>query len=363
MQFSYESTEDGTEMKPRESMELCVAILKLGGLFRTRDMPHRYSILYNVLQALILLLYYTFTLSLFVYLFVTWESFSDMIEAFAYSITLTVVGLKMNVIMFRSDEVEHIVKTVQENFFIHGTELSIENRKIIKNAMKLARKITITYVTLQSTVAVTFFLSPMFVFNVTLQTHNTTNISSETLVYNLKLPLQFWTPLDLTQIPQFGLAYTYWGLAGIICTLNLVGIESFCMTTFIYLTGQFELLCDSIRNASEKVTYRLDKRQRSSAGSNGINKRLEFTSDKKTKIEYSRENNDSVSSAKGKGNSMDLTHQSSLKHAPVHTFTSNFLRMFLQVHINTKFRSDILIFIIQVFAQFWGFGILAECLS
>jgi hypothetical protein len=286
-----------------------------------------------------------------------------MIETFAYSITLTVVGLKMNVIMFRSDEVQHIIKTVQENFFIHGTELSIENRKIIKNAMKLARKITIAYVTLQTTVAVLFFFSPLFSFNVTLQTHNTTNISSETLVYNLKLPLQYWTPLDLTQTPQFGIAYTYWALAGIICTLNLVGIESFCMTTFIYLTGQFELLCDSIRNATEKVKYRLNKRQQSSAGSSGINKRLEFTSDKKTKIEYSRTNSDSVNSAKGKGNIMDETHQSSIKHAPIHTFTSKFLRMSLLVYIHTKFRLDILIFVIQVFAHFWGFGILAECLS
>ena len=336
MQASYESTEDGTEVKPRESMELCVAILKLGGLLRTREMPHRYSILHNALQALLLLVYYTFTLSMFVYLFVTWGSFSDMIETFAYTITLTVVGLKMNVIVFRSDEVEHIVKTVQENFFIHGTELSIENRKIIKNAMKLARKITIAYVTVQTTVAVMFFFSPLFIFNVTLQTHNTTNISSETLVYNLKLPIQFWTPLDLSQIPQFGIAYTYWALAGVVCTLNLVGIETFCMTTFIYLTGQFELLCDSIRNASEKVKYRLDRRQHSSAGSNGINKRLEFTSDKKTKIHYSRANTDSVSSAKGKGNIMDVTHQFSLKHAPVHAFTSNFLRMFLLVYIYTQ---------------------------
>ena len=145
MQPSYESTEDGTEVNPRESMELCVAVLKLGGLLRTRDMPHRDSILYNVRQALLLLLYYTYAFSIFVYLFVAWGNFSDMTETIAYTITMTVISLKMNVIMFRSDEVQHIVKTVQENFFIHGTELSIENRKIIKNAIKLARQFTVAY--------------------------------------------------------------------------------------------------------------------------------------------------------------------------------------------------------------------------
>ena len=363
MQASYESTEDGTEVKPRESMELCVAILKLGGLLRTRGMPHRYSILYNVRQALVLLLYYAFTFSMFVYLFVTWGSFSDMIETIAYTITLTVVGLKMNVIVFRSDEIQHIFKTVQENFFIHGTELSIENKKIIKNAIKLARKITIAYVTVQTPVWVVFLFGPMISFDITLQTHNTTNISSETFVYDRTLPIRFWIPLDVTRSPQFEIAYTYIVLIGCINAVNLGGIEIFCITTFIYLTGQFELLCDSIRNASEKVKYRLDKRQQSSAGSNGINKRLEFTSDKKTKIRYSRTNTDSVSSAKGKGNIMDVTHQFYLKHAPVHAFTSKFLRMFLLVYIHTKFRSDVLIFVIQVFAHFWGFGILAECLS
>ena len=325
MQPSHESTEDGTLVKPRESMELCVAILKLGGLLRTIDMSHRDSILYNVRQALVLLLYYTFTFSVFVKLFVVWGSFSDMIETIAYTISLTLIALKMNVIMFRSDEVRHILKTVQENFFIHGTELSTENRKIIKNAVKMARQLTVAYAAMQMTVAVLFLFGPLITFDVILQTHNTTNISSETVVYDRKLLIQFWTPLDVTQTPQFELVYTYWVLIGCILTVNVVGIEAFCMTTFIYLTGQFELLCDSIRNASEKVKNRLDKRQRSKACSNGVNKRLEFTSDKKIKIQYSRADRESVNSGKGKGSINHATHQPSLKLVLVHIFSSDFL--------------------------------------
>jgi len=308
MQPSYESTEDGTEVNPRESMELCVAVLKLGGLLRTRDMTHRDSILYNVRQAFLLLVYYTYAFSTFVYLFVAWGNFSDMIETIAYLITVTVISLKTNVIMFRSDEVQHIVKTVQENFFIHGTELSIENRKIIKNAIKLARQFTVAYLTFQTTVSVVFLVGPMFTFDVMLQTHNTTNISSKTVVYDRKLPVRFWTPLDVTRSPQFEFVYTYSVLVGCAITLYSVATEIFCVTTFIYLTGQFELLCDSIRNASEKVKYRIEKIQHSSAGSNGINKRLEFTADKKTKILYSRADNESVISARGKGNIIYATH-------------------------------------------------------
>jgi len=336
MQSSYEFTEDGTEVKPRESMELCVAILKLGGLLHTGDMPHRYSILYNLRQDLVYLLYYSFAFSIFAYLFVARRNFSDMIETIAYTITLTVLALKMNVIVFRGDEVQHIIKTVQENFFIHGTELSIENRKIVKNAMKRARKITIAYLTLQSIVWVIFMFGPLISFDVMLQTHNTTNISSETVVYDRKLPIQFWTPLDVTLSPQFEIAYSYIMLTGSITTMNLVGIELFCMTILIYLTGQFELLCDSIRNASENVKFRLDKRQRSSSGSNGTNKRLEFTSDKKTKFQHSRANTESVNSAKGKGNIIYTIHQSSLKHAPEHILLSDFLRIFLLAYLQTK---------------------------
>jgi hypothetical protein len=214
-------------VKPRESMELCVAILKLGGLLRARDMPHRHSILYNVRQALVLLLYYTFTFSMFVYLFLVWGSFSDMIETIAYSITLTVLALKMNVIIFRSDEVQHIVKTVQENFFIHGTELSIENRKIIKNVMKLARKITIAYSTIQTTSWVVFLLGPLISFDVTLQTHNTTNISSKKLVYDRKLPIQLWIPLDVTRSPQFEIAYMYIMLMGYLDFISFVCFNHF----------------------------------------------------------------------------------------------------------------------------------------
>ena len=321
MQPSYEFTEDGTEVKPRESMELCVAILKLGGLLRTGAMPHRYSILSNVRQALVLLLYYSFTLLIFVYLFVARGNFSDMIETIAYSISLTVIALKMNVIVFRGDEVQHIVKTVQENFFIHGTELSIENRKIIENVMKRTRKITIGYLTLQTIVWVVFLFGPLISFDVVLQTNNTTNINSETVVYDRKLPVQFWTMLDVTRSPQFEISYAYLVLMSAISSLNLVGIEIFCVTTFIYLTGQFELLCDSIRNASENVKYRLDNRQHSSADSTGINKSLEITSHMNAKIQHSRANTDSFSSAKGKGNSIDVTHKSSLRQAPVHIHT------------------------------------------
>jgi hypothetical protein len=331
MQPSYGSIEDCIEVKPRESMGLCVAILKIGGLLHTRDTSHRASILYNVRKTLALLVYYTFTFSVYVYLFVAWGSFNDMIETIAYSISLTVIALKIYVMVSRSDEVQHIVKTVQENFFIFGTELSTENRNIIKNTMKLARKITVAYATMQLSTIVVFMFGPLASFSVMLHTHNATNISSETLVYDRKLPLQFWIPLDVTRSPQFEIAYVYVVIAGFMNTWNVVGIEAFCMTTFIYLTGQFELLCDSIRNASEKVKYRPDDRQHSSAGNDGINKHLKFTSDKKTEIQYSKANTDSVISAKGKVNIIYMTYKTSIKHAPMQIFPSDFLRMFLVV--------------------------------
>jgi hypothetical protein len=225
-----------------------------------------------------------------------------MVETVAYTITLTILALKIRVIMFRADEIQHVVRMAQENFFIHGTELSTENRKIIKNTMKLARKITVAYATMTAFAWVMFLLSPLASFDAMPQTQNTTNISSDPPVHDLKLPIQCWTPLDVTRSPQYEIVYMYVAVTGCVCSLTLVGVESLCMTGFVYLAGQFELLCDSIRNASEKVKYRLDKRRKPSAGSVGINRRLQFASDKKTNIQYSRANTGSVSSAKGKGN-------------------------------------------------------------
>jgi hypothetical protein len=299
MQPSYRSIEDGTELKPRESMELCVAILKLGGLWHTRDKSHKDLILYNVRRTFVLLVYYTLAFSVYVYLFVAWESFSDMIETISYIITLTLFAFKIYVMIIRGDEVQHIVKTVQENFFIHETELSIENRKIIKNTISQARKMTIAYVTIYALAIVVFLLSPLISFDAILQTHNATNISSETLVYDRKLPLQLWTPLDVTRSPQFEIAYTYVAISISINAVNITGIDVFCITTFLYLTGQFELLCDSLRNASERVEYRLHERTHSSTCNDRINKHLDLTSDK-TAIRLSKANTDSVVSAKGK---------------------------------------------------------------
>jgi hypothetical protein len=176
-----------------------------------------------------------------------------------------------------------------------------------------------------------YLVGPQILFDVMLQTHNTTNITSETVVYDRKLSIRIWILLDVTRSPQFKIAYTYVyiALTASIIILNLMAIEILSVTTFIYLTDQFELLCDSIMNASEKVKNRIDKRQHSSGGSNGINKRLEFTSDKKTKIQYSRAGTESVSSTKGKGKIIYATHQSYLKHAPLYIFSSDVLRIFL----------------------------------
>jgi hypothetical protein len=182
---------------------------------------------------------------------------------------------------------------------------------------------------LHTSVWVVYLAGQQIAFDVMLQTHNTTNISSETVVYDSKLPFRIRIPLDVTRSPQFKIAHTYIALTGSIITLKLMAIEIFSVSTFIYLTDQLKLLYDSIRNASEKVKYRIDKRQHSSAGSNGITKRRVFTSDKKTKIQYSRGDTESVSSTKGKGNIIYATHQSSLKHASVYIFSSDFLRTFL----------------------------------
>jgi hypothetical protein len=304
MQTSGGSVEADREVKPRESMWLCVAILKIGGLWHTGDMSRRGAILYNVLKTFVVLVFSAIALSIYVYLFVAWGSFVDMLETYAYCISFTLYFLKFYVILFRSDEVQHIINTAQENFIIHGSELSTENRNIIKNTMKFARKITIAYATMNiSSLIIYTILGPLISVHVPFQTQNAANISFESHASNRKLPFETWFPVDVTKSPRFEIAYMYLSATAVVNMWNLVGIEVFFMTTFIYITGQFELLCDSIRNASERVTYRLNQRQLASAGSDGINEPHGFTSDKEKRIRYSNGNTESgIIPAMGKAN-------------------------------------------------------------
>lgn len=303
MQTSDGSVEADREVKPWESMRLCVAILKIGGLWHTRDMTHRRAILYNVLKTFVLLAFSSIALSVYAYLFAEGGSFIDMLETYAYSISCTVYFLKYYVILFRNVEVQHITNTVQENFVIHGKELSTENRTIIKNAIKFARKITIAYATMNiASLIIYTILGPLISASVPFQTQNEANISSGIHVSNRKLPFEIWFPVDVTQSPRFEIAYMYLSTTIVVNMWNFVGIEAFFMTTFIYLTGQFELLCDSIRNASQRVTYRLNQRQLASAGGD-INEPHDFTSDKEKKDRYSNGNTkSSIIPAMGKVN-------------------------------------------------------------
>jgi hypothetical protein len=282
---------DATLVKPRESMNMCVAILKIGGLWHTRNMTHRGAILYNVLKVFVVLVFCAITSSVYVHMFVAWGSFIDMLETIAYCISMTVYSLKFHVILFRSDDVRHITNAVQENFTIHGSELSTENKNIIKNAIQLARKISIAYASMYTVSLIIYtILGPLISANMPFHTQSTGNDSNEIHVPNRKLPFDTWFPVDVSESPRFEIAYVYLSTTGIINTWNIVGIELFFMTNFIYITGQFELLCDSIRNASERVACRLSQTQLISAVSDDIDDPEMFMSNKEKSIPYSKEN-------------------------------------------------------------------------
>jgi hypothetical protein len=293
------------EENPRESMRLCVAILKIGGLWHTRDMSRRDAILYNVLKTFVVTVFCVITSQVYVYLFVIWGRFEDMLETIAYCITMTVFTLKLHVMLSRKDEVQHIIKTAQENFIIHGTELSTENRKIIKNTIKRARNIAIAYATMQtSSLALYIIFGPLISSGIPHDTQNTTDISSGTHTPHRKLPFEIWFPVDVTKSPRFEIAYIYLSITGIVNSWTVVGMEVFCMTTFIYITGQFELLCDSIRNASQRVKDKIDERRHSSAGCDDISKLQVFPSNME-KIKFSNATTESsFNPAVGKVNIM-----------------------------------------------------------
>lgn len=260
--------------------------------------------MYTVLKTCVVLVFCTITLSVYIHVAVAWSGFTDMLETIAYCISMTVCALKFRVIIFRSTEVQHITDAVQENFIIHSKELSTENRNIIKNAIKLARKITIAYATIYTCSLVIYtILGPLISASVPFQAERAGNDSSILDVSNLKLPFEIWFPVDVTRSPRFEIAYVYLSATGIINVWNIVAIEVFFMTNFIYITSQFELLCDSIRNASETVACRLRKTQLAPAESDNINELQVFTSNKEKIIRHYNDNTESsIIHAMGKEN-------------------------------------------------------------
>ncbi|XP_069690278.1 uncharacterized protein [Periplaneta americana] len=234
------------------------------------DMDPSRAKLYTLFSAAAHILIAYSTVGLTMELYLHRNDLLSKLETIAVSISHVILCLKLYVLDFRTGEVQTIVNAIKGNFFIHGDELSTENRLVIKKVLRHAKIITMSYFAVGATASVMYHLMSPIVTRMhdeaEQREHNATH---ETEVI---LPQKIWFPFDESQSPIYEIVYVYTALIGLQETFSLMMIQMFSMALMIYLSGQFELLGEELRSTSSNVALRLQAGGRAplqSAGQTG----------------------------------------------------------------------------------------------
>jgi hypothetical protein len=185
-------------------------------------------------------------------LFYVFEEYTleDAIEMMSILLTQLRSGMKMMTFIVYRKEIQKLINSLYENFYIHGRNLTVEESSIIVAAIKHARKITIGYFVLILLLIWSMILHPIS-FISTDQAHSEgTNLTAELP----RLPFKTWYPKwDPTKRPQFEIEYTAQATLTVLEASSVGSIDPFCATLMIYVACQFDLLCISLKNVHKNA--------------------------------------------------------------------------------------------------------------
>ena len=173
------------------------------------------------------------------------NNFGDMLEVIIFSITMTLVLIRIYFFIFKKREIEFILKSTPDNFHIHSKVLTLENTQIIKKTLQEGSIVTLIYCGVMLSANATFtILSPLL-------TPAVSSVNSTEIIR--PLPVRVWLPFDQMISPYYEIAYVLTTFSCLFLGTLVISLELFFFIPTIYLTGQFELLSDSLSNMRTNV--------------------------------------------------------------------------------------------------------------
>ena len=244
-------------MEATECLDLNLMLLKFCSLFPLDQVSS--SIWMNKLYKG----YTTFTLTLFfsvtignpLFLCCADYSLEDGVEVMSIFLTQVRSGMKIMTFVIYRKEIQKLIRAVYENFYIHGTELTAHESRIIRETIKYARKISIGYVTLYCMTALSMILQPLTSVQRDKANEDTLNRTREA---HRNLPFNSWYPnWDKTKSPEYEIEYLSQAMLTVLEAWCLGSIDTFCVTLMIHVGCQFDLLGISLRSISKNVLSKI----------------------------------------------------------------------------------------------------------
>jgi hypothetical protein len=255
------------ELDPREILSLNLSLLKIGGIW-WRDMGLRGNpfkvFFYRCYERFVILLYFSFTITLYLHAILAEESVAEFSESLLACICQVLHGTKLLPVVLRRKKMTSLTVALENNFYIHRQNLNHEEKSIIKNAMSLAKTTTVLYL---GSICVT--VSIMILTPPTLALTSGRVNSTIKQGYNL-LIWRAWLPVDPNVYPYNIFAYIHQAASTFAEGCFIIGsLNAFYIVLIIYTTSQFELLCSSLRNATQNIRDQIKEGSTVNKGSSG----------------------------------------------------------------------------------------------
>jgi hypothetical protein len=244
--------EPGNSVEPIECLHLNLALLKLGSIFPLDKVSPItcINLLYKGYTAFTVILFYS--VSVAAPLFIICENYplEDGIEVTSILLTQIRSGMKLMTFILYRKEVRNLIRTLYENFYIHGRKLTAEESSIVREATGQARNMTVACVILYCITGLSMVLHPLTSAGV----EHALNYTSGP---HRSLPFKSYYPnWDHTKSPEYEIEYAAQATLTMLEAWCLGCIDTFCVTLMIYVGCQFDLLGISLKNINRNVILR-----------------------------------------------------------------------------------------------------------
>ena len=219
--------------------------MTFAGLGDSSNFPKWKSKIYRMYQIFVQSGAVIFTVGVTVEMYVLRDDTENALEMIGWIITHIILCYKLYVFVFKKEEVDYIMESLPKNFVVRGEKVIIMNKELIEKIIRRGRNIVMGYAFVMNLTFILYVdISPLI--NYLTNDHEPV----ENVTQNRELPVRLWLPYDDTQSPMYEITYVYLAISAHTEGWIVCSIDVFCMTCIIYTTGQFQLLCDALKNCT-----------------------------------------------------------------------------------------------------------------
>jgi hypothetical protein len=243
-------------LEPKHCVDVNLVLLKWGAVFPFDDLSS--SAWINILYKCYM--YFNVALFLFVSVFMPGYviandcSLDEAIEVISIVLTQIRSGMKLMTFVLYRKEIQNLIKALYKNFYIRGQELDAQESRIVHEAIKNGRTVSIGYFILVFSTVVSMLLHPL---TFTPNDMDQEEVLNHTTGPRRILPFKLWFPKwNPTTSPKYEIEYV---VQIMITTLEgwFVGAtDSFSATIMILVGCQFDLLCNSLKNINKDACFK-----------------------------------------------------------------------------------------------------------